>query len=99
LPLTFTINVATAIPPEPVAGQFHIYPNPATIMLTLDSLKLSDVWTTLEISNTSGSRVITRSVSGQTKVTVRVEQLPAGLYVAVLRRKNGDAFYYKFMKL
>ncbi|MBO9198676.1 MULTISPECIES: FG-GAP-like repeat-containing protein [Niastella] len=99
VPLTFTVNIPTAIAPEPVAGQFHIYPNPVTTLLTLDSLKLSDTWTTLEITTVSGSRVLTQAVSGKTRVDVWVERLSKGMYIALLRKKNGEAFYYKFLKM
>jgi hypothetical protein len=98
-PLTFTVNTLTAVNPVPANSSLHIYPNPVTTTLVLDSLKLSDTWTTLEISDMNGRRVITQRISNQTKVEVWVAQLDKGMYVAVLRRKDGTAFFYKFLKM
>ena len=98
-PITFTVNMPTAINPVPANSGLQIYPNPATTTLVLDSLKLSDTWTTLEITNMSGSRVITLNISNRTKVEVQVGQLSQGMYIAVLRSKNGAAFYYKFFRM
>lgn len=98
-PITFTVNMPTAINPVPANSGLHIYPNPVTTTLVLDSLKLSDTWTTLEITSMSGTRMITQNISNLTKVEVRLEQLSQGMYIAVLRGKNGTAFYYKFVKM
>jgi photosystem II stability/assembly factor-like uncharacterized protein len=97
--LTFTVNIPTAIDPVEMVSGLHIYPNPVTTTLVLDPLRLSDNWKTLEITDVNGKRIITQDISGKTKEEVRLEQLSKGVYVAVLRKKNGTAFYYKFIKL
>jgi hypothetical protein len=98
-PMIFTVNVATAIAPVSLNGDLQIYPNPAINILVLDSLKLSDVWKTVEITDMNGRSIMTQSISNQTKVELWIASLNKGMYVAVLRRKNGEAFYYKFVKM
>jgi photosystem II stability/assembly factor-like uncharacterized protein len=97
--ITFMVNIPTAINPVELASGIRLYPNPVTSALIVDSLRLSDTWTTLEISNMSGGVMVTQIISNQTRVEVSVEKLSKGMYVAILRRKNGEAFYYKFVKM
>ena len=68
-------------------------------MLNIDGLRLSDNWQTLEILSLSGQRQVAISLSGLTEKTVDVSSFPAGLYLAVLKRKNSQPVYYKFVKL
>ena len=98
--LTFIVNPVTAINPVP-ANSFGIryYPNSVNYTLYIDSLKLSDKWQTIEITGMDGKAVIPIiSIVNRTTASVNVGRLPGGLYIAVLRRKNGIPVYLKFIR-
>jgi len=98
--LVFVVSVVTAVNPLPVNSyQIHLFPNPSSGMLNIDSLRLSDDWQTLEIFSLSGQRQVAISLSGLTEKAVDVSSLPAGLYLAILKRKSSQPVYYKFVKL
>jgi hypothetical protein len=99
--IIFTVNFPTAVNPVP-AGRFQIrlYPNPTPDILWIDSLKLQDLWQTLEIRSTDGAHMPRMvSIVNKTVVQVPVSDLTRGVYVAILRRKNGETAYIKFVKL
>jgi hypothetical protein len=99
-PLIFTLNMALNTPDTiPIVNGVHTYPNPVTTVLMIDSLKLSDQWVILEITDNRGNKVLTQNISNQTKVTVPVAQLQKGLYIAVLRKRNGNLVSFKFLKM
>jgi hypothetical protein len=98
--LTFTVNTATAI--NPVSGDkygIHLYPNPVNSMFTLDTLKLSDKWDVLDIISIDGKNISSYEIRNQSRLTVNVSKLNAGLYIAILRRKTGKHVYLKFIKI
>jgi hypothetical protein len=98
--LSFIVNTPTAINPVPAADYgIHLYPNPVTSSLVIDTLALSDQWQTLEIRNVEGVQAFVQNIQNQTKVVVWTEQLSQGIYVAVLRSKKGEAVYLKFIKM
>ncbi len=99
--LVFIINTVTAIDPVPASSQGIVYyPNPVTNLLTIDSLKISDRWETLEITSLNGSqKVLVENIINKTRVTVSVGNLASGLYIAILRRKSGVPVYLKFIKI
>jgi hypothetical protein len=95
--LKFTVNQPTN-GGRVIAVNYH--PNPATTTLTIDSLQLSDGWETLTIIGIyGGSGLITKNINGQTHVQVRVDMLPPGTYIAVLRRSGNGPTLFKFIKL
>jgi hypothetical protein len=98
--LIFTVNTATAINPVPGSNYgIRYYPSPVKTVLFIDSLKLTDKWQTLEIKSMDGRSVLPLiNIVNRISTTVNVERLPAGQYVAVLRRKNGIPAYLKFVK-
>jgi hypothetical protein len=98
--LTFTVNTVTAINPVPGSNYgIRYYPSPVNTVLFIDSLKLSDKWQTLEIKSIDGKSIIPIiNIANRTTTFVNVERLPAGQYIAVLRRKNGIPAYLKFIK-
>ncbi len=100
IPLVFTVNAPTAINPVPASDfGIHLYPNPIISTLTIDTLKLSERWETLEIISVDGKqKLITYNIKNQSRITISVARLSNGLYVAVLRRKNGVPVYLKFLK-
>ena len=98
--LVFTVTPVTAVNPVP-ATRYGIkaYPNPATNLLTIDSLKLFDQWHTLEITSMDGrQKIIFKKINGQTRVSLNVEKLAAGYYVVILTRKQGLKAYLTFIK-
>jgi hypothetical protein len=99
-PLEYIVNTPTAIAPVPADNyNLHIYPNPVRDWLTIDTLKLSDQWETIEIMDMNGKQVLTQNIQYQTKVIVRTENLSQGMFIAVLRQKNGKGAYLKFIKM
>jgi len=99
--IIFVINTPTAVNPQPAESlNIRYYPNPATHMLILDSLHWSDHWVNIGISNTlGGSKIISYSLTGKTKIELPVFSLPAGIYFAILRNRSGRTAYFKFIKL
>jgi hypothetical protein len=77
----------------------RLYPNPARTSFTIDSLKTTDQWSTLEIIGTDG-RIFSSQISvvNRTSIVVNVAWLHTGLYFAVLRKENGEKLYLKFIK-
>lgn len=99
-PLVFTLNMTLNTPDtRPETYGVQAYPNPVTNVLVIDSLSLSDQWATLEINDNRGNKVLTQNISNQTKITVPVAQLQKGLYIAVLRKRNGNLVSFKFLKM
>ena len=97
----FTYTVVTAI--DPVSGNslgIRLYPNPTNGHLTIDTLKLSDNWETLEIFNSDGKQKLANfSLKNRTRVSVNLEHFANGFYTAILRRKSGTTAVMKFLKL
>jgi hypothetical protein len=81
-------------------GSMVLYPNQTDGLLTIDSLKLADKWSVLEIvSSQTGQTILHFSAANKTSLTVNVKTLSEGTYLAVLRRKDGSWVSMKFMKL
>jgi hypothetical protein len=99
--LVMTVNAPTGVNPVPADNYgIRFSPNPVNSYFTIDKLRLSDQWESLEIISAEGrQRVISKSIRNQTMVNVYVHNLRNGFYVAVLRRRNGEAVYTKFVKL
>ena len=76
-----------------------MYPNPATDVLLLDELKLSDQWQSLEIINSQGQKAMpAKDIRNQTSVSVNVASLNSGIYVAKLTNAVGLAAEIRFIK-
>jgi hypothetical protein len=101
--LAATSNVLVFTVTNPVRGNnngIRYYPNPVHSILNIDSLNINDQWETISITGTNGlQNIISQNISGQTKVTVQVAGLPSGMYIAILKRKQGQPVYLKFIKL
>lgn len=92
--LVFTVN------PIFENKQIQHYPSPVTSQMNVDNLKISDEWETFSVTSIGGNQnIIFQNISGQTKVTIDVEMLSNGMYIATLRNKQGKSAYFKFMKL
>jgi photosystem II stability/assembly factor-like uncharacterized protein len=103
-PVTSTavmINLVTGINPVP-AGNYGVLlaPNPVSSLFRIDKLKLSDKWETLDVVGFDGKlRLITKNIRNQTQVTVDASRLSKGAFAVILRRKNGEAVYFKIIKM
>lgn len=99
--LVFTVNTVTAV--STISAErygIRCYPNPVASVLNIDSLKPGDKWQSLTISSLDGKQLLpSKNISGLLHVAIDIEGLPAGQYIAVLRRKQGLAIYLKFVKL
>jgi len=98
--LTFTVNAVTSVGSSP-ASEFgiHLYPNPSITSFTIDTLKLSHRWETLEVISMDGKhQLIHMLIVNKQRVDVDTRKLPAAMYLVVLRRKNGSPVYIKFVK-
>jgi hypothetical protein len=97
----FTYTVVTAIDPVPGSSiGIRLYPNPTNGSFVIDTLKLSDNWETLEIFDTDGKKKLANlSVKNKTMVSVDINHLANGFYIAILRRKNGQPAAIRFLKL
>lgn len=81
------------------AFSIAMYPNPATNVLLLNDLKLSDQWQRLEIINYQGQRAMPgKDIRNQTNVTININSLSAGIYVARLTKADGKTVELKFIK-
>lgn len=98
--LTYKKPVGTSSTPSDSAGTIMSYPNPTTGIFVMDSLNISDGWTTLEIiDGQTGRRISIYSIVNQTRVVLSVGYLNTGIYMAVLRRKNGQPKIIRFLKM
>lgn len=99
--LVFTLTFPTAINPVPgTTYGIKFYPNPVTSKLFIDSLRLADKWQTLEIFDLHGKRVVYPvNIMNHVSKQIDIMHLPAGLYIALIRKKNGVTAFYKFIKL
>lgn len=96
--LVFSVRLIPRIP-NGIYGILY-YPNPATSILTVDSLKLADQWQTLEIISINGKqKLLSVNVANRTKVTLNILQLARGTYIGILRRRSGDAAHFKFVRM
>jgi len=98
--LTFVVNKPTGIPPlTPMSKSIKMYPNPATTNLIIDSLKLSDKWEYLEVLDVAGKNSFARySIRNKTSLSIPVTNFIKGMYILVLRKRDGNAVYRKFAK-
>ncbi len=79
--------VATGLPDAPDIGQVQLYPNPATHQLTLQWDR-QQPGATLTLQNQQG-QVLREEEVQQATQSIPVAQLPAGLYLAILRDRDG----------
>ena len=98
--LVFTVNTVTAINPVPSSLYgIRYYPNPSRELITVDSLKLSDRWSSLDVFSMDGKKLMpSKNITGLLAVSINITRLPAAGYIMVLRRKQGAAAFLKFIK-
>ena len=96
--LTFALTHNLVIPGD--SSGVRYFPNPVRNLLTLDGLKASDRYTSVEILNIQGDRTIRVSnIDGQTKVEIITQGLSKGLYVLKLNKKSGGGPHFSFLKI
>ncbi len=95
----FDVVTAVVNPSVPGAGEVVLFPNPANNQITVDSLKYTDHWETLEIVEPAGSVVKRVDIRNTRKATINIEGLRNGMYMIVLRRKNGLPLIFKVIKM
>lgn len=75
------------------------YPNPVNGILRIEDLRLTDKWEYVTIKAIDGKQAhVIQPVSGKESVSIDLDKLTPGVYVAILLRKNGKSFTYKFIK-
>ncbi len=78
----------------------YLFPNPTTDFITLDSIKLSEEWQTLEIVNTNGEHIVTTlNINNRTSISVDIKAFIKGTYFVILRRKDGKFTVLRFVKI
>jgi hypothetical protein len=100
-PLAFIITSVTAIGAVPaVSYGIKWWPNPVNTIISIRQLRISDRWQTVEITAADGKQnIISQNIINQSQADVQVDQLPAGLYIAILKSKDGRMTYFKFIKI
>jgi hypothetical protein len=78
----------------------HVYPNPTSGLLVIDSLNLSDHWETLEVINIENGQLITTvNIRNQPRIILHLEYLAPGIYLILFKREDGELVYKKFVKV
>ena len=90
---TDTCSAPISSAPEPTTQGFSLWPNPATDLLQIEApARIEAVW----VHDAQGREVLRPLASGE-RISVSVEQLPAGLYFVSLRA-GGKIWGGKFVK-
>jgi hypothetical protein len=77
-----------------------VYPNPVTSILYIDSLDARDHWQWAFVTTIDGKQnLVVVNLANKRHAEVNVTMLPAGVYVATLRKRNGESFVVRFIKL
>ncbi len=78
----------------------YFYPNPTKGIITMDSIRLSQKWETLEIVNPMGTMVLPFfDVKNKATITINVSKLSSGVYFAILRKKDKTYYVLNFLKM
>lgn len=98
--ITFTVNAVTSVINLPATSEgIRAYPVPVKNVLTIDSLKISDQWTSLRIIGADGKQGLPlMSIANKTRVQVDMSRLTSGAYTLVLYRKQKAPVYLKVVK-
>ncbi|GAO41466.1 hypothetical protein FPE01S_01_04790 [Flavihumibacter petaseus NBRC 106054] len=96
----FSNTLAFTVKSTPV-GSGMVVPNPVTNgTLIIENLSLDDNWETIEVvSLTSGHKFAVKKIANQTRVSIPIQQLANGSYVATLRSRSGKILNLRFIKL
>ncbi|MCF8331861.1 MAG: choice-of-anchor J domain-containing protein [Bacteroidales bacterium] len=76
-------------------NEFKVYPNPATSLLNINS---GETIKNVVISNLTGQIVKVHQGNGKSKISVNIQELPSGIYIADMQNANGKISTFKFIK-
>ena len=65
----------------------------------IDSIRISQKWETLEITDVTGRHVLTFNIKNQSSVSLDVSMLKPGTYFAQLKKIDGVYYTVEFVKL
>ena len=87
--ISFVVNTVTAVNPVPADRYgIHLYPNPATGIVYIDTLRTADRWESLEIISVDGKqKLFSMAINNRSRVSFDVSGLSGGVYFALLRKK------------
>ncbi|TVR89850.1 MAG: T9SS C-terminal target domain-containing protein [Saprospirales bacterium] len=71
---------------EPVSGELHIFPNPASHEVTVEGL--SGGIALLDVYSSNAELVYSRRVDGE-QTTLQVSDWPSGMYILMYRTSDG----------
>ena len=78
----------------------RLYPNPVSSELIIDQIKITGDWETIDIISADGKKSMTGiSIVNRTSVSINVQNLAKGVYIAVLNRYGDEPIRLKFVKL
>jgi hypothetical protein len=86
--------VATTVNALGGNNSIHVYPNPASGMVTVRS---TEVFSRIDIFNMTGEKIFSVSAEG-TKTEINLSQLSAGVYILKLVKADGSAVMRKVIK-
>ena len=77
----------------------YLFPNPASQIIIIDSIPISQNWENVDIVNDEGKRMyLPVSIKNSTSITISVRSILAGTYFAILRKNTGETLTLKFVK-
>ena len=84
-------------PAQRLSGRLRIFPNPATDILQLDIEHPAEALSMSILDATSGKALLWRTEAG--KGGWDISALPAGLYLLLVKMKDGSSFFQRFVKI
>jgi hypothetical protein len=84
-------------PAQRLSGRLRIFPNPATDILQLDIEHPAEALSMSILDATSGKALLRRTEAG--KGGWDISALPAGLYLLLVKMKDGSSFFQRFVKI
>lgn len=82
------VNLSTAIDDTKNNSLFQIYPNPASITLTINALYTDILKADIRIMDLMGREFITQKIDLQAQSTLDISNLPSGIYLLSLASNN-----------
>lgn len=92
----FVMDLTTSIRENTWGPSFEMYPNPATDHLTLE---ITEPAHSMQIMNSNGKELLSNDVYGESRVDIRISDIPTGLYHLRITYKNGKQATDKFIKV
>jgi hypothetical protein len=95
--ITVTRTSITEVNMPVLAGNLHIYPNPASEFFIVDTSSLNRAVSSLVIFNNLGHQVKNVSLGSQEIQEVPIGDLPGGVYIVKVLTVDGETFSQKFV--